>query len=371
MRSATGAHYIALDHMRALAVFLVVAWHCIHATSVPYSFVPAFFPLAIFDEGHTGVALFMTLSGYLFAKLLDGRAISFPAFLFNRALRLLPLLLLVMLWIGVERYLAGENMAIYALQLVKGFVYDSWPAGAWSVTVELHFYLILPILLWMFRRNRALPLLVIGMAIALRYAIHDHKGEVQNYAYSFIVGRIDQFVLGMLAFNFRQHLAKRHAICLLVVTAFLLFYYWFDSVGGFYQYPAHPSPSRIWIILPTIEGACYAMLIGWYDNSFSQAKPGRISQFIGRIGEYSYSIYLLHGFFLGYFLTLIRYCGLLPSNFYVVFGWSAVFLALMTIPGFLSFRYIELPFLKLRKIYTRSPSSGAKARAVGPSSRIA
>jgi len=29
--------------------------------------------MALLDEGHTGVALFMTLSGYLFAKLLDGK----------------------------------------------------------------------------------------------------------------------------------------------------------------------------------------------------------------------------------------------------------------------------------------------------------
>ena len=31
MRSSSGAHYIALDHVRALAAFMVFAWHFTHA----------------------------------------------------------------------------------------------------------------------------------------------------------------------------------------------------------------------------------------------------------------------------------------------------------------------------------------------------
>ena len=76
MKSSTGQYFIALDHIRAVAALLVFIWHFSHAASgypVPFEFTPSFFPLAIFDEGHTGVALFMTLSGYLFAKLLDGK----------------------------------------------------------------------------------------------------------------------------------------------------------------------------------------------------------------------------------------------------------------------------------------------------------
>src|SRR5262245_13547807 len=104
MKSSSGAHFIALDHIRALAAFFVVAWHFTHTRNgfpVPFSYVPAVFPLAILDEGHTGVALFMTLSGYLFAKLLDGKSIDYRAFIWNRALRLLPLLLVVIGIVGV------------------------------------------------------------------------------------------------------------------------------------------------------------------------------------------------------------------------------------------------------------------------------
>lgn len=81
------------------------------------------FPFALLDEDHTGVALFMTLSAYLFAKLLDGKSISYPAFLWNRVLRLVPLLLLVILAVGIKTYPVGGDMVAYAYSIAKGAVF--------------------------------------------------------------------------------------------------------------------------------------------------------------------------------------------------------------------------------------------------------
>src|SRR5882724_11110413 len=111
MRSSSGEHFIALDHVRALAVFMVFTWHFTHAANgypVPFEYVPALFPLSLLDEGHTGVALFITLSGYLFAKLLDGKSIDYRAFLWNRFLRLVPLLAVVLLIVGLTKLVNGE-----------------------------------------------------------------------------------------------------------------------------------------------------------------------------------------------------------------------------------------------------------------------
>ena len=83
MKSSSGEHYVALDHVRAVAAFMVFTWHFTHGrggSPIPLGYVPAFPPAALLDEGHTGVALFMSLSGYLFAKLLEGKTINFKAF---------------------------------------------------------------------------------------------------------------------------------------------------------------------------------------------------------------------------------------------------------------------------------------------------
>src|SRR5260221_7159661 len=126
MRSSSGAHFIALDHVRAVAIFKVFAWHFTHARNgypVPFDYVPALFPFSVLDEGHTGVALFMSLSGYLFAKLLDGKSIDYRRFFWNRALRLLPLLAVVLLIVGLTKLANGERLFFFFLSLLAGLIF--------------------------------------------------------------------------------------------------------------------------------------------------------------------------------------------------------------------------------------------------------
>jgi peptidoglycan/LPS O-acetylase OafA/YrhL len=355
MRSTSGEHFIALDHVRALAAFMVFAWHFTHATNgypVPFEYVPALFPLSVLDEGHTGVALFMTLSGYLFAKLLNGKSINYGAFIWNRALRLLPLLLFVIIIIGIKKLVTGESLSSYMLSITNGAIFPSLPNGGWSITVEFHYYLILPLLLWMLAKSRFWPFTVIIAAVALRTYFYYEKGEIQSLAYWTIIGRIDQFILGMLAYQFRNYFARRHVIAALSTVSFMAISWYLNSKGGFFQSPSYPSPSRLWIIIPTIEGIAYAIAIAWYDNSFTHSTSG-LSKFIGRIGEYSYSIYLLHFFVVFRTAKFVNEQIMDISNFYLACCWSLLFFVLMIIPGYISFRYIEAPFLKLRKRYVK------------------
>lgn len=355
MKSTSGKHYIALDHIRALAAFIVFAWHFVHATKgypVPFDYLPALFPLAIFDEGHTGVALFMTLSGYLFAKLLDGKSIIYPAFIWNRILRLLPLLILVIFIVGIKKYALGENLTDYIHDVKTGYLEPNLPNGGWSITVEFHFYVILPILLWLLSKSNFWPISIIVFAIALRTYLYHRDGSIQFLAYFTIIGRIDQFVLGMLAYHFRIYFAKRHLLAIASIVAFMIFYWNFDRMGGFYKSPYYPSPRPLWIFLPTIEGIAYSIVIAWYDNSFIHKTTG-ISKFIGKIGEYSYSIYLLHFFVVFEAAKFINEKVMDISNFYLALIWSIFFYFLMMVPGYLSFRFIEGPFLTLRKRYEK------------------
>jgi peptidoglycan/LPS O-acetylase OafA/YrhL len=353
MRSSSGEHFIALDHVRALAAFMVVAWHFCHGRTgfpVPFNSVRIMFPFSILDEGHTGVALFMTLSGYLFAKLLDGKSIHFPTFLWNRTLRLLPLLLLVILIVGIRTWATHENVYAYAISVAKGFLLPTLPNGGWSITAEFHFYLILPLLLWMLRKSALLPFLIIIAAIAFRFILHYMNGEVQRIAYHTIVGRLDQFTLGILAYQFRTYLTGRHLLFIAIITGFALFYWYFDMQGGYYNYPSYPSPSRLWIIFTTVEGIAFGTAIAWYETSFIHSTTG-VSRYIGRMGELSYSIYILHFFIVFQAASFVNLRIMDISNFYVACFWSAVFFCLMMPIAQLSFQFVESPFLKLRKRY--------------------
>ncbi len=357
MKSTTGEHFIALDHVRALAAMLVFCWHFMHALRgypVPFEGTPFWGPLVLFDEGHVGVALFMTLSGYLFAKLLVGRSIIFRRFLVNRLLRLMPLLLVVMLVnIAAEGFRHGSVDAAlqYAMALPRGLVLPTWPNGGWSIAVELHFYILLPLLLFLQRRASRALWLILAIAIICRIGYHALTGEVQSLAYPTIIGRIDQFVLGILAYHHRSQMIGRHARLVCIAISFLTIYWWFDKQGGFFLQPSYPSPSPVWIVLPTVEGLAWGSMIAWYDGSFRHGS-GWISRLFVTLGQCSYSIYLLHFFVVFAIADWIHRNVLDLSSLYVALPVSILFFVAMAPIGYLSMHLIESPFLKLRKRYT-------------------
>lgn len=347
MRSTEGKYYPALDHLRALAAFMVFSWHFL-LTGNHHLSGPPLPPLSLLSEGHTGVGLFMTLSGYLFTKLLDGRSIDYLPFIGNRIIRLLPLLIVVVLLVGIEHAVTG-SMPIhdYALSVAKGVVAPSLPNGGWSITVEFHFYLLLPLLLLVDRSR--LPLLILTMVI-IRTIYWHQTGSVHGVSYWTLVGRIDQFVLGMLGWRSRHWLAGHAGRILTMVAVFLVGFYWFDYLGGYASNPSYPSPHPVWILLPTLEGIGYIAIIVWYDHR-KAGYSGMVSRFVARIGTWSYSIYLLHFFVVHRLANWFDRQWPDLSNIYISML-CAPFAFLLVLPlAAFSYHFIEAPFLKLRRRY--------------------
>ena len=234
--------------------------------------------------------------------------------------------------------------------LPGGLIYPTWPNGGWSIAAEFHFYLLLPLLLYLARRSTVLPLMVVVGAVALRVWLYQERGEIQSLAYWTIIGRIDQFTIGIVAFRCAGAINSRRLYTAIVALAFWGFWWWFDVSGGFYQRPSYPSPSPVWIILPTVEAIAYGTLIAWYDSR-NLTSTSRISKIIQKFGEYSYSIYLFHFFVVFNAARFVHENIMDISNFYTALVWAAITFALMIVPGYLSFTFIESPFLRLRKRY--------------------
>ena len=328
---------------------MVFTWHFIHVGN-GHTGSPTIFPLSLLTQGHTGVALFMTLSGYLFAKLLDGKKINYVLFIRNRLLRLAPLLIIVIILVGFQYYALGLDLYSYAKSIRNGLIMPSLPNGGWSITSEFHFYILLPFLLLLSKKSKYLLILVLILAIINRIILYQIIGQIQTLSFLTIVGRIDQFLLGIIAFQFRGVIAGKNYLVFSILFMFAAFYWFFDLQGGFYNNPSYPSPSLIWIYMPTLEGLAYAAAISWYDNSFKHS-TGRFSRFIALIGAYSYSIYLLHFFIVFNFSYIINRYFIDLSNIYLALLFSPVCFLIMVPIGHLSYRCIELPFFKFRTRY--------------------
>ena len=354
MRSTEGIYYSRLDHVRAVAAYLVFVWHFLHLTDrfpVPYSSAPVF-PFALFDEGHTGVALFMTLSGYLFAKLVGDRTIDYPSFLWSRAVRLGPLLAVcIAAWVLVGRF-GGEPVPLH--DITYGFLLPLWPRGTWSVSIELQFYLLFPLLLLMFRRQGPFGLLmVVAGAIALRYDWWRNFGEAQHVAYWTIFGRIDQFVFGMIFALTPMRRSVLRIVAGISVAAFLVLWHEFDRMGGYHNQTGAPSPSPLWIVTPTVEAITYASVIAFYDGS-KFVLPRWLDRNLARIGEWSFSIYLLHFFPAVALRNIFWTTDGSGNNFYLALvAATAAFVAFLPVAAF-SYNFFEKRFLVYRRPYLRA-----------------
>jgi peptidoglycan/LPS O-acetylase OafA/YrhL len=361
MRSTEGIYYSRLDHVRACAAYLVFCWHFLHLTPtfpVPYASAPIF-PLALLDEGHTGVALFMTLSGYLFAKLVGGRGIDFGAFLWSRAVRLGPLLAVTIAAWVIIGWLTGTPVPLS--DLTQGFILPTWPKGTWSVSIELQFYLLFPLLLMLFRKHGPFALLaVVAYALAIRFNWWRAYGEAQHIAYWTILGRIDQFVFGMLFALTPLSPRVRRIVAALSGAAFLVLWHGFDRDGGYWNHTGAASTSPLWIVIPTVEAITFASFIAWYDNA-SFAVPAWLDRPLAKIGEWSFSIYLLHFFPAVALRNMFWNTDGSGNNFYIVLlGANVAFIAFLPVAA-LSYTYFEKRFLVYRRPYLRAPAAEAAA----------
>jgi peptidoglycan/LPS O-acetylase OafA/YrhL len=146
------------------------------------------------------VALFMCLSGYLFARILSDRKVVWRAFYWNRFIRFAPLLVMVFAIKGAL-IAHGHPGAVlgYLKGIIAGFMRPTWQNGAWSIAVEMHFYMLLRVIIPL--KRWWLPSLFgfLASGLSARLLIYEAAGDVEYYAYWTIVDRIDQSALGIRA----------------------------------------------------------------------------------------------------------------------------------------------------------------------------
>ena len=366
MKSSNKTYLHGIDQLRAFASMLVLYWHAIHSGYVKTSYVPDNIFMGYFEEGHTGVALFITITGFIFTYIIADKDIIYRKFLYNRFIRIFPLLFIASLFASF--YASGVNKGD-PLTIIKFFNLFGGGAlnGSWTIVIEFQFYLFFPIIYMHFRgkyRGKWLKyfpyilFIVLGMIFRLIY--FSKHGNVQEISYWSIFGRIDQFMFGiisaLLLTDLKNINKKKYfgiSIFLISLSALVIFYYYFNKSGGYYHRPSYPSPNNIWLFIPTMEGLLYGlMIIGWV--LFSTEWTNIFSKFLAYLGSISYSTYLLH-------VPAIGLCHAIISRYEISFsedkfidGNLAILILIypaIMIFSSISYELIEKPFLNKRTKY--------------------
>ncbi|MFB2555293.1 acyltransferase family protein [Herbiconiux liangxiaofengii] len=301
----------SLDGLRAIAVLTVFVGHS--ATGIGTGFWP----------GHVGVTIFFFLSGFLITTLLRreyGRSgrISLSRFYLRRALRILPpayLAILVAVLVGaaglVEASTNGWGVLAEIFNYTNYYMVivgrDGLPPDTtqfWSLAVEEHYYLVVPVVLLVLFKLRASmrsigwTLLGLAFVVPLWRIFLGLNGASFDRLYVSTDTRIDSLIFGTaMALLWNPSLGDR-----LLGSGRLSG--WIEkriapiasvAVVIFVLSALVPSQMFRLSIADTVQCLCLVPIF-WFVITRPGGVVGRVlnSRVVVRIGVLSFSIYLFH-----------------------------------------------------------------------------
>jgi peptidoglycan/LPS O-acetylase OafA/YrhL len=345
--------------LRALAALGVLVGH---AWGWSHGYDPAAiygtYHARLFLSGGFGVFLFFALSGYLlylpFARgaFGDRGNVELGRYAANRALRILPLYYVVMaVYLALASHAVQTQWWRFALFL-QNFSADTVnkvDPPAWSLIVEVQFYILLPLFAWLVaktaRRSLGTATAIVAtlgvVAFLVRFATVTHAHETTVWRYS-LPATCVFFFPGFLLAHLRVHLDKRQSRWTTqpVIGSSNI---WFVAGIGAWLVVAYRYNLDIAMLTSSalLLGACALPL---RQGSIVKLLDGRV---IAGLGAASYSLYLWHG----PIIERLSKQSWMPDGFLPLL---VVGLLVCCTIALVSYRLIESPFLKLRRSWSSS-----------------
>lgn len=339
-----------LTSLRFFFAFIVFLSHLEWVPKIDKSFSELYDN--IFSKGYIGVSFFFMLSGFILAlnykeKILK-KEISFKEFWVSRIARIYPLHLFTLCYSLIfflpdlfkQPFFWLKSFTANLLLLQSFFpdekVYFGFNAVSWSISNELFFYLMFPVLLIiLYKYPKSIHLmflffLLIPVGIYFTPKIH----QIFLFSVNPMV-RIADFIFGILLYKlfelkfYSTWFEKRIAASFLEVTAILLFISFFalhDQVPFGYRFSIY-----YWIPMAGIIYA-FAHAAGFFSRILS-------TRLLVFLGEISFGFYMLHPFVMRSINAVERRMDYAPNLYLWVGG---IFTATLICSVF-SYYYLELP----------------------------
>lgn len=350
-------YFPELDGLRFLAFVLVFVHHHPFFKTVPsLIFLKAY--------GWLGVDLFFVLSSFLFSRLLveeykKNNKISFRKFYLRRIFRICPVyilfVILTVLFLCITNY-SFSNLEILRIVGLMTFT-DNFMTAAhgsnslstlshlWTISYEEQFYLFVPIIILTLVRKTKKDKLLILFFVLIVFSIL--RSVIVFFAYDSpalwvlpftrfesILGGI---IIGFGGYDVLLKYFKPIFISLIGVGAFFI-YTLFPPIFYNYQYIA------IYFLLIGLSTTLF--LFGVTNSDF--LKRIFSQKLLVYLGKRSYGLYLYHLFGIELSAYLLGKITSMSNNGLVSFIFALGITIFVTI---LSYKFIEKPFLKLKKRY--------------------
>lgn len=358
MKSNNLAYIPRLDHLRFFAATIVFYFHFSRQLWPHYDFSTDYPWAGLISQGHTGVGLFFTLSGFLFMLIaLKSDQLNYTKFLRNRILRIFPLFLFVFfisISLNRDEFIATDIFYIFFSNLGDSPTSKSFITGpAWTISIEFTFYAAFPFLA-SFSRDKGIPYLLALIALILLFKVGAYlqiEDSIKIF-YSTILGRFDQFLIGMIfAFIHCKYSEKLGNLTAISVAGGAFIVAGNSAIQGYF-YPLELPELRhpMWIFWSIQESIGWGIFtLTWINANFRI--PRVVDNIMTRGGEISFSIYLMHAIVISIFADIFGNAHLTGHT-----GWdllivgTAIFTLVWAVAS-LSYEVIEKPFLNMRVRY--------------------
>lgn len=350
-------HIARLNHLRFFAAAVVVLYHFYHSV-VPLEARGNNVFLNVLSEGSSAVGVFFVLSGFIFGLISYEKKIRYFDFLWSRVVRIYPLYLFAIVILIAShraRFSSGDFAALMLPVFDTGTLSGLPGFGQlWTVAVEFQFYLLFPFLAAFVIRNGYRYLFgVLALAVAVRVLYFTELGSVRDLSYWTLLGRIDEFVLGILSawlFIKRRRLFSHPMHLVLALGLGLAAAQWLVAWGGYFN----GSNSGLWIIWPTVGALVASYLVLSYVSCRIQL-PAFLDASLDKLGSLSFSIYVMHSFALYWtqkHAGSLKFAVRQDVNVTIVGLLVCLPLAVMIAWG--TYHLIEKQFFVFRRKYTES-----------------
>jgi peptidoglycan/LPS O-acetylase OafA/YrhL len=277
--------------LRGIAVLIVVLFHL---------------EITGFKSGFLGVDIFFVISGYLMSRMYQPNASI--EFFKKRATRLLPAYFAVLVATTLVALVKTtpndfdqvKDQAIFGSFFISniGFWLENsyFDKAAfkpllhlWSLGVEIQFYILVPAIYWMFKKNKLLALAIILTSAFLCFKLISISPKTSFFWLPF---RLWEFLLGFAVAqyfsnnNTEDRTRLKQWLCYPALTTVILIP--FSSISGNetgFVY-GHPGLSALLISLATA--------VSLFTGIPTRLQKSGVANILERFGEYSYSIYLVH-----------------------------------------------------------------------------